>query len=598
MKKKIFWMLLSFLLVAALVLSSCAKEEVVEEEEEEEEEEEVVEEEEEEEEEVVVPVVGEPQRGGKLTVLTYPVWGGSAGIPDPAYEGWPSAYFSHPVLERFRKADIEGFGVRGTGEYTFMYDKQSPLKYFRGALAESWEVTADKIIFHIRPGVYWAADLRAHVMESREYIADDFVFNVNRLLDPEAIQGTTLRRMDLIESVTATDRYTVVIETKFFYSEWWWLLSGYDGAHIPPEVVEAGASDWGNTVGTGPFMVKEDTPGVGLSFVRNPNYWDTTTINGVEYEIPFVDEIIHPYIVDFSTVIAALRTGTLDVYWYVQLMDSEHLAETTPDLLSTPGTGGWTSIIALRTDRPPLDNVNVRRALMIGTDIVAVAMATHRAGPTYSWPIVEGIPGHVPLEELPPDVRELFVYDPVKARQMLADEGYPDGFTLELTDYAFIQHPREEIGGMVASLWERDFNIKTVFNPVEDVLYAATMVDLPGHYGKGHQDCLVAIHLLYNALSTEGIGIDNWAWYSNPEFDELLAKAEVTVDDAEREAILEELFVMALRDVPYIPFGGAYWHAMWWPWLKNFYGEWDGIAWGTPYDTLWIDQDLKAEMGY
>ncbi|GAJ20970.1 unnamed protein product, partial [marine sediment metagenome] len=53
-----------------------------------------------------------------------------------------------------------------------------------------------------------------------------------------------------------------------------------------------------------------------------------------------------------------------------------------------------------------------------------------------------------------------------------------------------------------------------------------------------------------------------------------------------------------LRDVPYIPFGGAYWHAMWWPWLKNFYGEWDGIAWGTPYDTLWIDQDLKAEMGY
>ena len=151
MTRKILWMLLSFLLVAALVLSSCAKEEVVEEPGEEEEEEEVVEEEEEEEEEEE-PAVGVPQRGGTFTYIIFHY--NTTGNPDPANWTWPGVPFGTPVLERFRKADIERYGVRGTGEFSFPYDKMAPLKYFRGALAEGWEVTPDKIVFHIRPGVH------------------------------------------------------------------------------------------------------------------------------------------------------------------------------------------------------------------------------------------------------------------------------------------------------------------------------------------------------------------------------------------------------------------------------------------------------------
>jgi len=583
MKRKVSWMLLSFLMVVALVLGSCVEEVPREQEEEEKEE---------------VPAVDEPQYGGRLTYLVYPVWGGEAGNPDPANMTWPGGVFSGPVLERFRKGDLEKYGVRGTGEWLFNLDKQNPLKYSRGAFVESWEVTADKIVFHVRPGVYWAAMGKEHVMETREYTAHDFVFNVNRLLDPKSTSGVTLRDVDFIESVYAVDNYTVVVETKFFYPEWWWLLSGYDGQHIPPEVVEAGASDWNNIVGTGPFYIKEYNPGVSMTYARNPLYYDTTTINGKVYDIPFVDELVVPMIPDFSTVIAALRTGKLDVYFYTQPPDVESLAQTTPELLSAPTMGGWTSIIALRTDRPPLDNVNVRRALMIGTDLEAVHRATHVLGPTYSWPLLEGIPGHVPLAELPPDVRELFDYDPEKARQMLAEAGYPDGFTLEFHAYTTIEHPRDEIGPMVAGMWEANLNIKTIFKPVESVAYWSMLKDIPRHYAKAHKPVLMPLDILYDAFSTKAIGGGNWARYQNPVFDELLAKARVTVDDAERAAILEELFVMALSDVPYIPFGGTVFNAHWWPWVKNFYAEYGGIGWNPQLDRLWIDQSLKAQMGY
>ncbi|GAJ16904.1 unnamed protein product, partial [marine sediment metagenome] len=123
------------------------------EEEEEEEEEEVEEEEEEEEEE---PAVGVPQRGGTLTLhfFTLP----RPGNVDPANQLWPGGLYGDPVLEMFKMDDIETYGPRGTGEYSFVSHKMAPLQYCKGALAESWEVTPDKIVFHIRPGVYWAAD--------------------------------------------------------------------------------------------------------------------------------------------------------------------------------------------------------------------------------------------------------------------------------------------------------------------------------------------------------------------------------------------------------------------------------------------------------
>ncbi|KKK56488.1 hypothetical protein LCGC14_3064020, partial [marine sediment metagenome] len=319
--------------------------------------------------------------------------------------------------------------------------------------------------------VMWAAARKEHVMESREYTAADFAFNLNRLLVSPS--GTGLRTADFIESVTATDKYTVVVETKKFYPEWWWSIGGEFGQHIPPEVVEAGAGDYDNLIGTGPFILTERVPGSHMLYTANPDYWDTTTINGVEYQIPFVDEIIMPLIGEGATAIAALRTATVDIHMRVFPPDFEHLAQSSPELLTARGQGGFGNAISLGVDQPPLNDKEVRRALMIGTNIDAIFKANLLMGETYAFPIAPGVPGHVPLEELPAETRLLFDYNPVLARQMLADAGYPDGFTLEM--HSSVRPDWLGIAEMVAGMWKEDLNIDVEIKTYEKVAFRALM---------------------------------------------------------------------------------------------------------------------------
>ena len=78
--------------------------------------------------------------------------------------------------------------------------------------------------------------------------------------------------------------------------------------------MEVDADAWDSAVGTGPFILSKYVEGAYVMYDRNPDYWLTTTIDGKEYELPFIDTVIYPIIPDESTQIAALRTAQLD-WW-------------------------------------------------------------------------------------------------------------------------------------------------------------------------------------------------------------------------------------------------------------------------------------------
>ena len=91
----------------------------------------------------------------------------------------------------------------------------------------------------------------------------------------------------------------------------------------------------------------------------------------------------------------------------------------------------------------------------------------------------------------------------------------------------------------------------------------------------------------------------NYAEYSNPYYDELYDKALKTLDAADREALLQELFVILLDDVVFIPLGTEIASKLVWPWVKNYYGEGASVGFlSVPHELIWIDQDLKELMGY
>jgi len=371
---------------------------------------------------------------------------------------------------------------------------------------------------------------------------------------------------------------------------------GGDPYHIPPEVVEkADPSNYDDLIGTGPFILTEYVRGSHFVYARNPDYWRTTTINGKEYPIPFVDELVMPLIGDLATAVSALRTGTLDIHMRILPPDVESLARTCPELLKAPGTGGNAFVISLRTDHEPLDDVNVRRALMIGTDTQTIFKAVLLEGLDYCWPIAPGAPGHIPLEDLPASTQELFTYDPVEARRLLALAGYPDGFTIEMHT-----SPRPDWLGiveMVAGMWEEDLNVEVDIKTHEKVAFRGLLTSKDYYQScVGHGSSFLPFTLLSTSFYTDGFR--NYSQYSNPDFDELFDEAVVMFDPAKQTAMLEELFVIALDDAPNIPIGMDFWWTYWWPWVKNYYGESESSGPLPPIALMWLDQDLKAEMGF
>jgi len=545
---------------------------------------------------------GDPQYGGTLTHIFLERYT-NPGNPDPGEVMWPGALYTGLVLERFKMGAIDKYGPRGTNEYSFSSDKHVPVEWSMGTFTESWEWAPDasSLIFHIRPGVYWGAEGKEHIMKSREYTADDFVFNLTRLL--KSSLGESLKSADFIktpyaENVYAEDKYTVVIETKRFYPEWWWQIGGYYGQHIPPEVAEAGADDWDNVVGTGPFMV-EYVPGSHMVYTPNKLYWRTTTINDKEYSLPFVDKIMWPFIAETPTATAALRTGKIDIDTFKSPEDMESLTKTTPELLYAPATGGNLRYIVLRTDHEPLNDVNVRRALMIGTDRKTLLDLILKQGELHNYPIAKGVPGHVPLEELPDSTRLFFDYNPELARQMLSDAGYPDGFKLEIAveagDSIYTEHAE-----LLAGMWSKDLNVELEFRAYEAVLHS--QIRYSGS-GPGPKHLVLSHSNPSLPFATIGLnfltgGNENTARYSNPVVDELYKRALSTVDESEQKDILEEIFVRVCDDVPYIPYGMESYFTFWWPWVKNYWGEL-GVSFVTaPLDMIWIDQKMKKEMGY
>ena len=161
----------------------------------------------------------------------------------------------------------------------------------------------------VRPGVMFPD--KPGVMKKRELTADDIVFAYTRLsTSPKKIAGY----FDHVEKVEATDKSTVVFTFKHFNAEWDYRFGwGYYSTITPKEVADAGATNWKNVNGTGPYMLTDFVQGSSNTYTKNPDYWDKETVGGTEYKLPFIDKITYRTIKDEATFLTALRTGKLDL---------------------------------------------------------------------------------------------------------------------------------------------------------------------------------------------------------------------------------------------------------------------------------------------
>ena len=589
MKKKIVWLILSCLMVAALVLTSCAPAAVEEEEVVLPEEEEVVEEE-------VAPPEKGPQYGGTLTNVSYlcaiePLsW-------DPADRCWFIMGCASWYLERLLTGDLDR-GAQGTGEFYFISRESIPDEFSTGELAESWELTdPTTLVFHIRKGVYWQD--KPGVMAARELTADDVAFALNRNLASDMFGPIYLKAW--IDSIEATDKYTCVVKMKYFYGNWQFKIGwGYYCLIYPPELVDAGIHDWRNAVGTGPWMLTDYVKGSSRTYERNPNYWGTATIDGKEYQLPLLDRIRLPIIKDESTELAAIRTGKADVYELGPWKFKETLEQTNPELKRFKILSTTPPYIALNYANPLYRDERVVKALSMAINRDSLIDSVYGGdGEVLCFPAspLIGEAEWTPVEKLPESARELFEYNPEKAKQLLAEAGYPNGFKAEIVT-ASLADWLEQVEP-VAFYWG-EIGVETAINTME---YGASYgVGMSKTFDHGWY-CPKGNCNTFHCLEYHTNKDDAWnpAGYDDPWFADAFFEGVTTETDmAKRTAAMKELNVYLVEHASYIWLPTGYFYTYAWPWVKNYYGQYNvgsDVA-GPIYARVWLDQELKKEMGY
>ncbi len=616
MKRKIVWVVVSCLMVLSLVMASCAPAAVEEEVVEEEVVEEVVEEEVVEE-EVVAPAVEKPKYGGVLRV----------GFPkERAFYnfqpgGQPSKSQTGIVTNEtlvagdWTKGPAGGYGSNDT-TWTVGLSLEA---LFTGYLAESWELPTKiegetgTIIYHIRQGVHFALNPQSEasrLVGGRELTTDDVVYTLNWFChDPSSwyLQGNPVLGNF---KITSPAPWVVTVGGPWTDFEQVRVRSGPSSGIHPPEVVEKYGNmlDWKVSVGTGPFMLTDFVTGSTATFVRNPNYWMKDPIGpGKGNQLPYLDGMKFFIIPDRSTMNAALRTAKIDQLSLVELDDARSLKQTAPELMVVTVGGAGASKAAMRQDTAPFNDIRVRRAMMMATDFEAIIRDYFDGEAEISWPSAYLKEYHdaylhdLDDPEMPESVRELYSYNPEKARELLAEAGYPDGFKTNI----ICQNTHDIIDyySVIVDMWSR-VGVELELKPTETgALVAITRARNFDGLLTGSTSAMAKNIFLMQEFY--GSGLRNPGAIDDPVVTEAFTKIQTTLiipgpeATAEANRLYKELMKYALDQAWTIPKVNAYTYTIWWPWLKNYSGEkYVGAVQPYFYGWVWIDQELKKSMGY
>ena len=538
--------------------------------------------------------VESPRYGGELNVGTVYVTL-SALSWDTRDWNWKQNHDTGMLYEHLFVADLDQATVRG-GDQRFVSEAYLAPETIRGELAESWEWEDPlTLAIRLRRGVTFPD--KPDVMKSREFDAHDVVFSFERQRDsPKAIPTY----FDHIDRVVARDDHTVIFEFGEFNAEWDYRFGyGYFSGIVPRELGDVDPKDWRNLTGSGPFTLERFIPGNSQTYVRRPDYWDRTTIGGESYEIPFIDELTYRTIKDEATYLTAIRTGKLDILEAIRWIAVDHLKKTTPELrwsrwLSTGGT-----FMVMRVDQAPFDDVRVRRAINLAVnqrEIVDLFFGGNAE--LFAYPQHPTFEGYFePLEAMPPSVQELFEYKPEKARRLLAEAGYPDGFTFRMQVSAN-NSMRMELAPLLASYLDR-VGVTMEIEVMEYAAYLSMMTTRthgPGYLmGSGHVNPTTTLRKNFVTGQTW-----NPSMWSDPELDRRIHEMFLTRDEVERQEIVKQITKEMLDEAPYLWLPVPYIYTAWWPWVKNYGGELraGAVRPGPIYARLWIDQEMKREMGF
>jgi peptide/nickel transport system substrate-binding protein len=384
-------------------------------------------------------------------------------------------------------------------------------------LAERWTTSADQLTytFALKKGV------RFH--SGREMKAADVKFSIDRDMNPET-KHPYPRYYESIKDVAVKDDHTVVFTLKEPNPNFLLNMARQGSVIYAKENVEQMKSA---PVGTGPFKLGEWVRGDRIVLVKNPDYH----VKG----LPKLDRITIRFIPDPNAAVAALKAGDVDAAMFG--IGPEHVPDLQKDARFEVIIGETTNDVtfAMNNARKPYSDVRVRRAITHAIDKAEVVK-----GAMFGLGRVLGTTVD-PLNPYFVDLSREVPHDPERARKLLAEAGYPNGFETVLKvapQYYYTVRSGEVIASQLQKVGVR---VK-----IEQIEWGQWLARV---FKEADYDLTIIGH-------AEAWDIGNYAnpkyyfRYDSPKFQELYRKAETTVDDKARRDLYVQLQRMLVEDAP------------------------------------------------
>jgi peptide/nickel transport system substrate-binding protein len=412
-------------------------------------------------------------------------------------------------------------------------------------LAENWELTDDGLVytFHLREGAQFHRDYG-------EVTAEEVQHALLRHKDPEVGSRYRTEAM-MMDDIAIVDDYTIEIHMVDPYPA---LLSehlGYvPGAITSPQALEDGGDRYSEqAVGSGPFYLEAWEPRESVRLIRFDEWYGRQSpFSSMRYDI----------IPEESTAEVALERGEIHMTYILE-------AETQDRILNHPVIGSE-SFVAPRTffitcnfDVEPLSDKRVRQALhwAIDKDLLVEAVLLRHGQPTDTV-LNPHVFGH--LDE------RVYSYDPDRARVLLEEAGYGDGFQSSLLIYPPYGIP--DFAAAIQDMWrEIGVEVEIVQREWAQLVDAVTAgnfeMSLSPMLRQGPDQYLTPL------FHSQNIPYPNSSRYVNEELDALIDEARITVDDDEREALYHDIQRILHDELPRIPLFNPLFVLAFQPWISG-----------------------------
>ncbi len=373
--------------------------------------------------------------------------------------------------------------------------------------------TGDTFTFTLRDGVKFHNGSAVTVK--------DIVYSLKRAAGLDT--GTPLvNGFDEIESVTSTDDKTVVVKLKKPDIE---FKAMFTAAIIPD-----GNDPTKETIGTGPFKFASRTPQQNVVLERFDGYWGTPA---------YVDKVTYKIIDNAETLVMSLKSGAVNL---VAHLTSAQVKELGSDFTVVDGTMNLVQALYLNNKVAPFDNVKVRQALCYAVDRQGIMdMLANGKGVAVGSSMYPNFKKYYRS-----DLADYYKVDIEKAKQLLTDAGYPNGFTMDLTVPSNYQ-PHVDTAAVIAEQLKK---IGVTVN-IKNVDWGTWLSET--YSGRNYQSTVIGVDaasLTARAMLGRFVSdsSSNFTNFSDPEYDKLFAEAAASTDEVKQVELYKQLEEILTKD--------------------------------------------------